>query len=168
MDFEGEHRGIKFYYSENMDKWVAHSLSLEADTLSKLKDKINRLLSSTAKGAGVKCLIIRRYSGDDELLEGQILSAPTSREVSVGTFSKPKTKIIYSVLVSYNEGNKTRRSTFELDQLAVDCPEARAIWDSVIAHRKVARAHEDDAEKLCATIPRMTIDLLPNMRPEEK
>lgn len=80
------HQGYDINYSENEDIWRCWDLNVEAASLSKAKQKINKIVANALKNMDIECYLLSRYGGSD--IE---IARITSRDAKTGEFWVVKT-----------------------------------------------------------------------------
>lgn len=141
---ETEHNGVGIVYSDNEDKWVCYALDLEADKLSALKTKINKVLADERRVAGVSVLRVSTYGGDHE-------------PGKVTLIDGGDVWVMFPAGYLRGRYERARREKVDMRHLVLDTPENRAALDAFAQESRRLRQLEAENQDRRAAIPRVTV-----------
>jgi hypothetical protein len=167
MTLETTHRGYTIRYSENQDKWWSHDAGdgMEAETLSKLKEKIDRMIAKGKKATAIHFLVIDSDSSlrKTALTEAKMTGYLGPKIVNKTGYSSEKEVRGHSVEAVYvserwgRRDEKAARRSTGLDNCCPDTPEVHAALAEANRLGLLARQADADYRKAVAAIPRMTL-----------
>ena len=149
---ETEHRGYKIRYAENEDVWRCHALDMQGDTLTQLKNKMNRHLAKMSKTGGVAALV--SSFGHSKFEECEIVSVADKGGVWI---TKNRQEMWRGAMRTVKE-----RSKVEADRLVLDTVENRELIKTSDDYLARIRALTDEGKAYFKTIPRVDVSTLPN------
>lgn len=160
MTIETEYRGYKIIYSENGDEWRSFEAGdgMAAPTLSKLKEKIDRLALSERKAASFRCLEFSEYQGF-KVIETNIIEYLGPVMDGGGWSHKPRyiaRQKVASVSVRRGKDRATRRET-DLSVFLHDTPEVRAALGELERLHRAAEEARRAYDEAREAIPRVTV-----------
>ena len=168
MTLETTHRGYTIRYSENQDKWWSYDAGddMEAETLTKLKEKIDRMIAKAKKATAVHFLILNiDILGRKTLMTEAKMTWYLGPKIGnkTGYFSEKEVKghNVEAVYVSSHWGRpdeKVARRSASLDTCCPDTPEVHAALAEANRLGQLARQADEDYRKAVAAIPRMTLE----------
>lgn len=169
MTLEFEHRGYACRYSENSDNWKCWGLDIEADKISTLKAKIDRVVAKARKlGAAVPALSLD-YSGVATPIQIQSI-AESRREDQPAVWAIRTRRERYFDHVS--KGHAWRdieeRKKYPLADLIHDTPENAEKLEIARRLRADAKQMESDAHDLEKAATRWTLAELMGTPANEK
>lgn len=152
---ETEHNGYKIRYGENSDTWECYDLQLSANTLSALKDKINKTLAQERRLGNIAVLKIGHgwHAGADPGVLTALCAEGTAYHKAPAGW----------VVFTDKKGRK-KREKVALGELVLDTPEHRKAMAAYIAERRRIRALEEAADETVKALPRLTPDELKEMK----
>ncbi len=168
MTIQTEHRGYKIIYSENADEWTSLEAGdrMNAPTLSKLKEKIDRMVSSQKKATAVDCVVIESegYASSPTFVAEARMTAyvgPVLENKSHSSLQKrvkgQKVEVVYAS-TKYGQKERAARREVELRSCCFDTPEFRAALDAANKIAAEVSALIDKHRKAVAAIPRLTLE----------
>lgn len=155
---ETTHQGYRIRYGENSDTWECFDLQLSANTLSSLKDKINKTLAEERKVGNVA--VIRVGSSWSTRMEPGVLTLLDAN--GTGYEKKPAGWVMFT-----DAKGRKKREKIALDELVLDTPENRATMDSYFKERERIRKLEKAADATVEAMPRVTHERLVEMKKEK-
>jgi hypothetical protein len=168
MTLETTHRGYTIQYSENQDKWWSHDAGdgMEAETLSKMKDKIDRMIAKSKKATAVHFLILDNDQSGRKttLTEAKMTGYIGPKVVNKTGYSSEKVVKGHSVEAVYvssrwgRPDEKAARRSTGLDNCCPDTPEVHAALADANRLGQLARQADEDYRKAVGAIPRMTLE----------
>lgn len=169
MALETEHRGYKIRYGENSDEWFCNEAGdgMSAPTLSKLKDKINRMIASQKKKTAVDFLVIEDsgiIGNRKTLLTEARMTGYSGPEVSNKGYSSLEKVVtghkVEAVYVGRKWGKSDERAARRVVNLKDCCPDTDAVRKALAevnrlgeAAKLADKAHREAIE----AIPRLTL-----------
>jgi hypothetical protein len=167
MTLETTHRGYTIRYSENQDKWWSHDAGdgMEAETLTKLKEKIDRMIAKAKKATAVHFLVLdsdmsgRKTFMTEAKMTGY-LGPKIGNKTGYSSEKEVKGHNVEAVYVSSRWGRpdeKAARRSASLDACCPDTPEVHAALAEANRLGRLARQAGEDYRKAVAAIPRMTL-----------
>jgi hypothetical protein len=168
MTLETTHRGYTIRYSENQDKWWSHDAGddMEAETLTKLKEKIDRMIAKAKKATAVHFLVLdsdmsgRKTFMTEAKMTGY-LGPKIGNKTGYSSEKEVKGHNVEAVYVSTRWGRpdeKAARRSASLDTCCPDTPEVHAALAEANRLGRLARQAGEDYRKAVAAIPRMTLE----------
>lgn len=167
MTLETNHRGYLIRYSENEDKWRSYDAGdgMEAETLSKLKEKIDRMIAKQKNKTAISFLVLdddynSQKTGVTEAKMTAYLG-PQLKNKSYGSVEKVvdghKVEAIYA---SRKWGKREERAARRAISLTDCCPETQEVHVALAEANRlgmIAKRAAEDHRKAVAAIPRMTL-----------
>lgn len=165
MSLETEHRGYKIRYSENGDEWTCYDAGngMTAPTLSKMKEKIDRMALAERKASSFRCLEFSGYSSVDTE-DASIIEYLGPTVEGGGWTGKPHYISKHKVASVANRKGKERptRRESDLSNFLPDTPEVRAALEDLARLHKVAEEARKAFDAARKAIPRVTVaDIAP-------
>lgn len=168
MSLETTHRGYTIRYSENGDKWCSYDAGdgMEADTLSKMKEKIDRMITKAKKETAVDFLVIEDDPSAHKttLTEAKMTGYLGPRLGRADGYSSLRKKVeghrVEAVYVAKRwgmRGEKAARRGIDLQECCPDTPEVHAALEEANRLGLLARQAEAAHRKAVAAIPRLTL-----------
>jgi hypothetical protein len=156
MRIETEFRGYAIYYSENEDVWRCHALDMDAETLTKLKNKIGRYLARIAKTA--ESIPAFHVAYGDSFHPCNIVSVSNSlnykKEPEVWTFTERQE-------MWRGEYRTVRdRKKYDASSIILDTPENRVLIAEAERLRAIERHAKKEADAAARIIPRVDVSTL--------
>lgn len=148
---ETEHRGYKIRYAENEDVWRCHTLDMQGDTLTQLKNKINRHLAKMAKTGGIAALV--SSFGHSKFEECEIVSVSDKGGVWI---AKSRVERWQGATRTVKE-----RSKVEADRLVLDTVENREMIKVSDDYLHRISTLTNEGKEYFKTIPRVDVSTLP-------
>lgn len=169
MTLETTHRGYTIRYSENEDKWRSYDAGdgMEAETLSKLKEKIDRMIARQKKETAISFLVIMDdVSERQTVLTEAKMTAYLGPKVGNVNYSSSQKEVkghsVEAVYVARSFGSKpdekAARRSLDLSKCCPDTPEVEAALDEANRLGRIASEANMAHRKAVAAIPRMTLD----------
>lgn len=146
-----EHRGYEIHYAENQDVWRCHVLNMEGDSLSQLKNKMNRFLAKAAKTGGIPAMTCN--FGHSRWQECEIVSVAHDDKVWITT---NRQEMWRGALRTVRD-----RSKVEADRVALDTPEVRAAIAISDDFLNRIRALTEEGKTAFKAVPRIDVATLP-------
>lgn len=165
MTIETSHRGYKITYSENMDEWSCYEAGdgFSAPTLTKLKEKIDRMLLSERRAAAIHCLEINGIL--PTFVEATLIEYIGPRIERDYYGSKPARLTGHTVAATANRSGSSKASRREM-LLSSFAPDTREVH-AAICEASVAYQQKVAAEKAYKTaydaIPRMSVEQIADL-----
>lgn len=165
-----EYRGIIVTYSDNFDEWWASEMNYSNVSLAKVKARIDKFYLDQRKASAVECFEISQnhHLADNKATESTIIEFVKTRYGRVNYDTTPATREVegYQVaVIARREGREraARRET-DLKYLMPNTPEALAAFDHANELRRIANAHERAARDAFEAIPRVTVDMVAELK----
>ena len=167
MALETSHRGYAIRYSENEDKWRSYEAGdgMEAETLSKLKDKIDRMIAKQKKETSINFFVLE---GDHSRLVNSLTEAkmtayvgPEMKNKSYSSTEKVvvghKVEAIYVASNWGKRGEKAARRSIGLNDCCLDTAEVHAAVAEANRLGTIAKQAAAAHHNAVKAIPRMTL-----------
>lgn len=164
---ETTHRGYVIRYSENEDKWRSYDAGdgMEAETLSKLKDKIDRTIAKQKKETSINCLVLEGDHNSQEtgLTEAKMTAylGPDMKNKTYSSLQKAvagqKVEAIYSSKKYGRRDEKAARRSIELNDCCLDTAEVHAALAEANRLGTIAKQAAAAHRNAVKAIPRMTL-----------
>lgn len=148
-----EHNGYEITYGENSDTWSCWALQLEEKTLTKLKDRINKLLADARRISVPVIQVTNSWQRDAPM--NAVMLDPDGKSVWC-TYPEKQ----YARFTNRLIGEKTRRTKESFESLVLDTPDNRRLieaWRSAVEETRRAQEREKAARD---AIPRVTAESL--------
>lgn len=168
MSLEVVHRDFKIHYAENRDVWECYDLSLEAPTLSKLKDKVNRFVQKLGKKVGLPAYFQEHRSGST-LTKCMVVSAPfVKKEMDWDAKGYERiVKDIDYVWIAFDYGQTKKRRQERLGNLFPDSDETRAAMEAIALLHSEERRLEERRNVALGQMTRMKPSDISGLKPDE-
>lgn len=167
MALETSHRGYTIRYSENEDKWRSYDAGdgMEAETLSKLKEKIDRMIAKQKKVTAINFFVLENDvgGGKNGLTEAKMTAylGPKIGNVSYSSLKKEvkghSVEVIYVARKYGKRDEKAARRSIDLSDCCPDTAEAHAALAEANRLGALAKRAAEDHRKAIDAIPRMTL-----------
>lgn len=169
MTIETEHRGHRIIYGMNSEDWSCHDVNYASPSLSKVKQRIDKMYLDQRKRSAVEAFEIERA--------GTFGEAPTKVATMITEYVGPKMEkdfrgvkreliqvghLVASVAKRGGDSKAVRRDRL-LDQIMPDTPEAHAAHEEYLRAVSIVRDAKKEADKAFAAIPRVTIDMIADL-----
>lgn len=139
-DIKTEHNGHGVRYVENQDVWRCWELDVEANTLSALRAKINKIDADGRRLDNVNVLLLE-YDGSSHEAVATILSGD------------------HAWLMIGKDGKPQRRKE-KLSRIVLDTPDNRRLLKDAQTALFAARKADKTAREMIEAIPRVTTEAL--------
>lgn len=169
MALETEHRGYTIRYSENGDEWTSYDAGtgMSAPTLSKLKEKIDRMIAAQKKKTAVEFLVIEEaISGKRQtlLIDAKATGYAGPKIESLNIYSSTQKVVkghkVEAVYVGRSWGASNTKAARRVIDIEKCCPDTDATRAAVAEANRLGklveeaeRAHRDAIK----AIPRLTL-----------
>ena len=167
MSIETTHRGYKIRYSENGDEWTSYEAGdgMSAPTLSKLKEKIDRMIAKAKKETAVDFLVIEdNGSGKKTILTEAKMTAYLGPDVGNKGYSSLEKEVkghrVEAIYVARKWGKadeKAARRSLSLSDCSPDTSEAHEALAEANRLGLLAEKAAADHRRAVAAIPRLTL-----------
>lgn len=159
MTMETEYKGYKITYSENGDEFVCYDAGhgMSAPTLSKIKEKIDRIALSIRKAEKVSCYELGR---DAEITESDVIEylGPKVERPWSGERKPYIAQQKIAVIARRRGSEKASRREANLSDLMPDTPEAHAALAKAQAAYKAWQDAQKEFQAAHGAIPRLNIE----------
>lgn len=169
MTIETEHRGHRIVYGMNSEDWFCHDVGFSSPSLSKVKQRIDKMYVDQRKRSAVEAFEIE--------MAGSFGEAPTKVPASITEYVGPKMEkdfrgvkreliqvghLVASVAKRGSDSKAARRDRL-LDQMMPDTPEAHAAHEEYLRAVLIVQQAKKAAHEAFKAIPRMTIDMIADL-----
>ena len=168
MSLETTHRGYTIRYSENEDKWRSYDAGdgMEAETLSKMKDKIDRMIAKSKKVTAIDFLVIENEHSNYKtaLTEAKMTGYLGAKIASVNAHSSLHKEVkghnVEAIYVSAKWGKRDERAERRSVCLSECCPDTQEVRAALAEANHlglIARQAQELHRKAVAAIPRLKL-----------
>lgn len=167
-DLRTDYKGYSIFYSENSDEWTSFDAGdhMSAPTLSKMKEKIDRLALSIRKASSTPCYEIQTGNGEFvlSLVDSTVIEYLGPRVERSWSGSKPDVIKHKIAIVGQRRGSEraARRET-EITHVSPRTAEVEALVDEANRLGQIAQHAKKAFEAAKARVPTMTIDMIPDL-----
>lgn len=142
-----EYKGYSIYFNENLDEWCCRDLDdlKSSNSLLSLKRSIDAIIRKEKSNNTIDVISIEYGSPSRKYGKANEFVGLRRGNASV------------AVMLKKHGAKISTRNIFNINDLAVDTPENRALIERAFEHERKAQQHKEESRQIIKSIPRLTI-----------